>query len=48
MKNNLSTRRKARHKTRKGKGNSRYARKREYLNIHGGWGWEYKEPKPWK
>jgi hypothetical protein len=29
-------------------GNSRYGRKRAYLNSHGGWGWEYPEPKPWK
>jgi len=29
------------------KGNSNYARKEEYLNTHGGWGFEY-EDKPWK
>lgn len=29
------------------KGNSNYARKREHLNAHGGWGFEYEE-KPWK
>lgn len=36
-------------KQRKGikKGNSKYARKYEYLVKHGGWGFDYKE-KPWK
>ena len=29
------------------KGNSNYAIKSEYLNTHGGWGFEY-EDKPWK
>ena len=29
------------------KGNSNYARKSEFLNSHGGWGFDYKE-KPWK
>lgn len=27
---------------------SNYARKREYLVKHGGFGFEYAEPKPWK
>jgi len=25
-----------------------YAKKRAYLNKHGGMGFEYPEPKPWK
>jgi hypothetical protein len=35
-------------KKKKPKGPSAYARKRQYLNKRGGWGWEYSEPKPWK
>jgi hypothetical protein len=27
---------------------SRYGQKHEYLHKHGGWGWEYATPKPWK
>ena len=27
---------------------SNYARKREYLNRNGGYGFDYPEPKPWK
>lgn len=26
---------------------SRYARKRQYLDREGGWGWQYASPKPW-
>lgn len=29
-------------------GNSRYGRKRAYLLRHGGWGFEYAAPKPWR
>lgn len=29
-------------------GQSQYARKKAYLNSHGGWGFDYDEPKPWK
>ena len=27
---------------------SRYAKKKAYLTKHGGWGFDYPEPKPWK
>lgn len=27
---------------------SPYAKKEAYLNTHGGWGFDYPEPKPWK
>lgn len=29
-------------------GSSRYGRKSRYLKTHGGWGFEYFEPKPWR
>lgn len=29
-------------------GESRYGRKRRYLVVNGGWGFEYPEPKPWR
>lgn len=29
-------------------GKSNYARKYAYLVAHGGWGFDYAEPKPWK
>jgi desulfoferrodoxin (superoxide reductase-like protein) len=29
-------------------GESTYARKRDYCNKHGVWGFEVPEPKPWK
>jgi hypothetical protein len=29
-------------------GESDYARKRDYCNKHGVWGFEVPEPKPWK
>lgn len=32
----------------KPKGKSTYARKAAYLRAHGGWGFEYAAPKPWK
>lgn len=27
---------------------SNYARKSKYLTRHGGWGFDYPDPKPWK
>lgn len=27
---------------------SKYAAKAAYLRTHGGWGWEYPQPKPWR
>ena len=39
-------RKKKRDKSLKDKSN--YKKKREYLKSHGGWGMDYKEPKPWK
>lgn len=30
-----------------GRGESRYARKRRWLDREGKWGWEVPEPKPW-
>jgi hypothetical protein len=29
-------------------GESKYGRKRRYLDREGGWGFDYSEPKPWK
>ena len=29
-------------------GTSRYARKYKYLHVHGLWGFEVPEPKPWR
>jgi hypothetical protein len=29
-------------------GQSNYGRKKRFLDGHGGWGWEYSIPKPWK
>lgn len=38
----------AQRKKKRGQKLSSYARKRQYLNKNGGFGFEYSEPKPWK